>query len=326
MNFDGMHAGLLTSSSTYTTLGDTLPNARVGDTYGLWLHIVGGLRDISATSEGLPAGLSGTISGDPRGYITGLHGNHFFLIQGTPAAPGLKTVDIRLTDARSTTRNIAVNLPVEPLPLDGLIARYKFERNTQDGSGNGHHANNFGARFVADRHGRANSALAFDGVNDYLILPHEEVFDLREFTIIAVLKLPNLRSGDDWIISKGTRFGNFTVRRAGSSGPWQGYATYVHQSLTGNWSSVASETALPVNRFFCLAISVSDRQFNAYVDGRLVRQVSNPASRHYNDKPVTVGAGGYYRRTEYLKGIIDELEIYRGALDNAAIARICQGF
>jgi hypothetical protein len=210
------------------------------------------------------------------------------------------------------------------VPASGLIARYSFSGNTRDGSGHGHHAVNFGATFVADRNGRPNRAIAFDGINDYLQLPNEQAFDLPELTIVTLLKMPEARGTDDWIISKGTYFGNFALLRNKAGGAWPGYGSYVHRSLAGNWSAVASGEPLPVNRFFCFAVSVSRDRFRAYVDGRRVREFLRPALPHYNDAPVLIGAGGYYRLSEHFRGVIDELMIYRGALDDIAVARTCR--
>src|SRR6266571_112153 len=162
---------------------------------------------------GLPAGLAGSISGDPRVPNAGVHGSHFFHIQGTPTVAGHKSIDITLRDLAGRTRTFGFNLSVGPLPADGLIARYSFEGDTRDLSGNGHDAVNHSAVLTADRNGRPNSALAFDGVSAYLELPDEAAFDAPEFTILTILKLPAARVVDDWIVYKGRRFGNYTLQR-----------------------------------------------------------------------------------------------------------------
>lgn len=324
MSFDGLLVGVNLDSTYNTPPGEVLPNGQVGVPYSIWLHIAGGLRDILAQSIGIPAGLTGTISGDTRSHTTAIHGNHFFRIDGTPTVPGHKTIRITLIDTMGTIRTFAFNLSIEPFPTSGLVARYHFNGDTLDSSGNGHHATNFGAQFVTDRNGQPNGALYFDGVNDYLELAHEEAFDMPEFTIIAILKFPRPRPKDDWIISKGTYYGNFTLLRRKNAGHWKGYASYVHQTPKGNWSSIASAKRLPIRKFFCLAVSVSQSIFKAFIDGQLVSQLANPAVPCYNDRPVLIGAGGYYNLTDFFKGTIDELIIYRGALSENTIKSLCQ--
>ena len=50
----------------------------------------------------------------------------------------------------------------------GLLLELTFDGNTQDTSGSGFHMTNFGATPTTDRHGQANSAYTFDGVDDYM--------------------------------------------------------------------------------------------------------------------------------------------------------------
>ncbi len=325
MSFDGMHQGSLDPGTVFDPPPtDYLPDATAGMPYELWLHIRGGLRDISASAVGVPLGLTGSISGDTRGYIAGIHGNHFFRLEGTPVSPGYATVDIELVDARSRMARSAYNLAIQPLPPSGLVAWYRFHGNMLDSSGNGHTAFNLGAQFAPDRFGVQNRAVAFDGQNDFLVLPDEQDFDMPEFTIVLVMKLGRPSTEDDWIVSKGRLFGNYTLRHRGSGGTWPGHAAYVHQTLGGNWSSVASSAPLPQSQFFCWAVSRSSTDFKSYLDGQLVKHVSNPAEPRFNDHPVLVGGGGYYRTSEFFNGIVDELLIYRGALSDARVGDLCR--
>jgi len=84
-----------------------------------------------------------------------------------------------------------------------------------------------------------------------------------------------------------------------------------------------SSTPLPVDRFFCLAVSVSADTFKAYIDGQLVRTIQDVPSPLFNDSPVLIGAGGYHGISEYFSGVIDEVQIFRGALTDAEVADLC---
>lgn len=55
---------------------------------------------------------------------------------------------------------------------DGLLLHYGFDGDTDDLSVNGNDAVNFGATFIEDRFGNPNSAIYFDGVNDYINFPN----------------------------------------------------------------------------------------------------------------------------------------------------------
>jgi len=50
--------------------------------------------------------------------------------------------------------------------IPNIIAYYPFNGNTNDESGNGHNLINGGATLTLDRHGNADKAYQFDGVND----------------------------------------------------------------------------------------------------------------------------------------------------------------
>jgi len=53
---------------------------------------------------------------------------------------------------------------------DGLVAEYLFNGNADDTSGNGFHGVVQGATPAADRLGNPNSACAFDGMDDWIVV------------------------------------------------------------------------------------------------------------------------------------------------------------
>src|SRR5690606_40255102 len=55
---------------------------------------------------------------------------------------------------------------------DNLLLYYSFDGDTNDSSINGNDGINFGATFANDRFGNPNSAIYFDGVNDYVNFPN----------------------------------------------------------------------------------------------------------------------------------------------------------
>ncbi len=55
---------------------------------------------------------------------------------------------------------------------DNLLLEYSFNGNTNDSSINENHGINFGATFVEDRFGNPNSAIYFDGIDDYVEFPN----------------------------------------------------------------------------------------------------------------------------------------------------------
>ncbi|MEP5341399.1 MAG: LamG-like jellyroll fold domain-containing protein [Algibacter sp.] len=53
-----------------------------------------------------------------------------------------------------------------------LLIHYTFNGDLNDSSGNGFNGTNFGATYTTDRHGNENSAIYFDGINDFISMPN----------------------------------------------------------------------------------------------------------------------------------------------------------
>lgn len=195
-----------------------------------------------------------------------------------------------------------------------LIAYYPFNGNANDESGNGIHGTiNGGATFTADKNGMPSGAIALDGINDYVLLPSEGVFDLKEFTIAATLKVEDF-SNENWLIYKGPNYGNYTLMINDDQGYWPGYVSYVHQVTNGNWSAVSSLAPVPLNKFFNVAVTLSPTEFKAYINGKLQTTIAAPPQPVLNNYNATIGAGGYYSLSNFFKGVIDEVRIYNRAL------------
>lgn len=323
MHSDTAVQGALIHNPSEISIQHILPNASMGNAYELWLRIDGGLRDLTGTVTGQPSNMTAVISGDTRSWNSGIHGRHYVHLNGTPNHPGHYTLWANLMDANGKQRALPFNLSVEPFETTGQVAGYDFNENLNDLSDNHHHGQLIGnADFTIGYGGQPKSAILFDG-NGYIELPDEEDFDLPEFTIHVILKLEEPGPEDDWIISKGTHFGNFSIRRVGAVHPWAGYGTYVHQTHQGNWSSLISHAPLPTGEFFCLAVAVNQSAFSAYINGQLIRTVANPPVPLFNDKPVIIGGGGYYGVNQYFRGAIDAVRIYRGALTDREVQELC---
>ena len=74
--------------------------------------------------------------------------------------------------------------PVFYLVLNnGLVAWYPFDGNASDMSGNDKHGTVNGATLGTDRHGHANKAYSFDGVNDYISMSITNNNDFNFFCV-----------------------------------------------------------------------------------------------------------------------------------------------
>ncbi len=70
----------------------------------------------------------------------------------------------------------------------GKVLHLDFNGNTQDKSGNGNHATNFGATLVSDRKGNSNSAYNFNGSSSRMIIPNFPIPSTNNISISVWLK------------------------------------------------------------------------------------------------------------------------------------------
>ena len=79
----------------------------------------------------------------------------------------------------------------------GLVAWYPFDGNASDMSGNGNHGTVNGATLSADRHGHANKAYSFDGVDDQIIVANHSSlnFGQGDFSLISWIKYNGSKQG-----------------------------------------------------------------------------------------------------------------------------------
>lgn len=88
--------------------------------------------------------------------------------------------------ADGTSGDATINLGLE-VPTNGLMAAWLFNGNANDESGNGNNGFVLGATLSPDRHGNAESAYSFDGVDD-LINIGSNVKPQFPFTVSAWVK------------------------------------------------------------------------------------------------------------------------------------------
>ena len=81
-----------------------------------------------------------------------------------------------------------------PPPTSGLVGYWSFTGNANDESGNNHNGTVNGAILTVDRFGQSNNAYSFDGVNDYIAIAPSSLVD-NELT--ATLSFWIIRGADD---------------------------------------------------------------------------------------------------------------------------------
>jgi hypothetical protein len=209
-----------------------------------------------------------------------------------------------------------------------LVVHLPLRGNAHDVSGNGNHGTINGARLIADRFGRADSAYSFDGVNDYLRLANERRFDLNTFTIAMHVKISTLPmspspmgTGEHTLISKGENAGNFTIKLTRWQGASYGSVSYEQRTPRGTWISGSAGT-IGLNRFHHIAATVEGSVLRLYLDGQLKLEKTDVEPRLLNDAPVLIGRSAGALSPNWFKGIIDDVRVYSRALSAQEINQL----
>lgn len=122
-------------------------------------------------------------------------------------------MDKKIINPLLDTKNKNMNL-INPfvlkkgIPTDGLVLYLPFNGNSNDESGNGYHATNYGATLTTNRKGESNKAYSFDGSNDYMTLVKTPMNGLQKYTISLWF---NINAFSDYASFFGSRDGNYNV-------------------------------------------------------------------------------------------------------------------
>ncbi len=225
------------------------------------------------------------------------------------------------------------------IPVNGLVANYRFDGNGNDSGPNSLHATSHGATLTADRFGRSNAAYAFNGTSGYLEVADDSRLSLPttgELSISVwmrpdVLTFPD-QEGSGYVhwMGKGTPgqheyalrmygLGNTELRDnrtsfyVFSAAGGLGAGSYVQESVVaGKWIH------------YVATVSTSGDQIRWYKNGVLKDQdvfltgtfAVTPAN---GTAPLRIGTRDF---NSYFQGAIDDIAIYNRVLTASEIHQL----
>lgn len=207
---------------------------------------------------------------------------------------------------------------IPELEPQDLIAYYPFNGNAQDESGNGFHASEIlGATLTDDKDGNPQSAYAFDGINDKIIIPNIGVNLAQDFTITYWFQ-PNDLDTRQWL------FGNrHTFTGVDGNGLesdifenevrffWPGQQDLSYELTSTEWQFVA--------------YTKEDNLYRLFYNGQLIDGYANASSPN-NNNPWRIGA--HYNQDgwgAHFNGKMDEIRVYGRALSSDEIEDLFSG-
>ncbi len=177
-----------------------------------------------------------------------------------------------------------------------------------------------------------NSALSFDGVDDYVLVPDNLSLDMTDgFTITAWIYLNDYT---EWasVVTKGGFFGdpnfgenNYTIHQSGPgwNGGESGHLRFTGVAYFPN-GLPESNTKIPLHEWHYIAVTFDGSMVKFYLDGKSDGEGVVVGPLNPNDQPLNIGVdfpGG----DEYQNGMIDEVKIWNAPLKETHIFAAMHG-
>jgi len=207
---------------------------------------------------------------------------------------------------------------------DGLVAYYPFNGNANDESGNGNNGAVYGATLTQDKAGSLSSAYLFDGIDDYMELPHPGY--LAEGTVAAWVyfqTVPNPFPANGWMwfcISENPINQNFEGVDFGVHPYYANNLAFgIYDKSIWDWRWADSGVQPVAGTWYHFVGTWGSGGINIYIDGEL--KGSNPYTggipqwTHYNYLGGNTWGG-------YVNSALDEVRIYNRALSEAEIREL----
>lgn len=212
------------------------------------------------------------------------------------------------------------------IPADGLVAYYPFDGNAQDESGFNNHGNpNNGVQFVRNRNNEEGKAVFFDGIDDYIKVPHSGGINFgkdQDFTVSLWLKYGNQDNTvavDNDVLSKWKGGYPFVVRvinqtakpEQGTPGVW--YAARWDGDCQHGGGAIGPK--INDQQFHHVVFVKRGTLLYGYTDGMETSQgPDNTICETKNDAPLYIGTRTPSPTSNFFKGAVDDLRIYNRAL------------
>jgi len=233
------------------------------------------------------------------------------------------TTNVTVYDTVTTQINSSI-------PTSGLVAHYPFNGNANDESGNSNNGIVTGATLTTDRLGNANSAYNFDGIDDYIRIPHDSSLDFSEGGVMSVSfwvymdSLPE-DSKEYQLLMKVTGGGNTTE---GYQASIFSNGTYVLRGKNGsgsNWVGNTNTSDLGVNDEYHVVSIIDGQKSKNYINGIFISETTTTnSSIGSNTEDLIFGWNNWLSNATSVafKGKLDDIRIYNKAITQEEVSSL----
>ncbi len=221
---------------------------------------------------------------------------------------------VKAADASTNLSGLSAEVVATPGGPAGLIARYLFDGDSLDVSGNANHATRSGSPVFTT--GKTGQALAFDGVDDFVTLPVAAV-NFNDITICTWVKW---NGGANW--QRIFDFGNDTAFNLYLS-PKTSDGKLRFGIRDGAGEQTLNAPPLIAGQWTHVAVTLQGDVGKLYVNGVLADTQTITYNPSYFG-PANVWLGKSQWPDPLLTGSLDDFRIYNLALSGAQLASIAQ--
>jgi hypothetical protein len=210
---------------------------------------------------------------------------------------------------------------------NGLVGYWPFCGNANDASGNGNNGTANGATLNTDRFGNANSSYSFDGVDDYIEVPHSNSLSITGDITMSAWVRTNGSNGQNYqtIISKRQTYWTWEYNMILSY-----HNNIVHNTKLigsraigmGQQEQVWSNSPYSLNQWDHWAVNISGGQLKIYKNGILDNSQSYSMVPFSQLCPLLFGRNSLVDNSEQFFGSIDDIGIWNRALTASEIQQL----
>ncbi len=194
---------------------------------------------------------------------------------------------------------------------NGQVLWCPFNETGADASNYGNHGKVYGAKSANDRFGRKNAIFCYNGIDNYISIPHSNSLDITEaITVMCWIKHDgNPRCFED-IVMKGNVYGlQFSCNGTG---------TVMFHLKIGGWYNLDSGIAPVPGQWHHIAGTYDGKTQSIYFDGALVKTENVSGKIESTTDPLDI-AKQVAGDNNFFTGCIDDVLIYNRALSPAEI-------
>jgi hypothetical protein len=210
------------------------------------------------------------------------------------------------------------------IPTNGLMAYFPFNGNSNDESGTGNNGTVYGATLTTDRFGNPNSAYSFNGIDNYIEVPHNATLAPTTQMTLSV-----------WVKPHGYYFGNYGGNYILSKGNdtnegWYelGYATstqkfiYSSRYSGGSVSQNISSSQITLDTWYNIVGCYDGSKMIIFVNGVAEDTVYVTSALAINTESLFIGRHLQNTNPYWVNADIDDIRIYNTALNNNEITAL----